>query len=1401
MQKESLLLILMVILLGYIGFAQPAPVVEVQKILVSPSSGVANLGELVNFQIIVTNTVTKNFTSLTISDTYDKGFLDYISAEPAPDFVDEGDGFLGFNDFIARFGKLTPGQSFTISITFRVIHVPAVAPIVNNHVTVSGYDEEQTPFSHDTVTAIVEIIEKCAPDMYESNDTQRDAKEIKVCQPIHAYICPFEDVDFYQVLLENDGYYMFHLYHLPEDYNLFLYDTVEGGPVEESMNSGTTPEKIFIQRKAGATIYIEVRAPQAFSYSTPYYLHVSYMGLRGSDQDIVEPGSNMPVFGQGLPTGSPDTPGQASFYLDTEDPKGFLGSGFVLPDGSFSSSLPLPGDLLGDHTIISNVSIGEQLVAKASWDVRAKIRPIILDCWVDDAWMYTNEGKKPIVNKLVPQEYSLFGETVVDIVCDAYMQTYSDSSAIFQILVESNKFGAPIKAYKRNSIGAALTEIPFVNDGSGQYHVLLTGLSQGMKRQVVFRFRIPPHLSTTDIVDIKAACYEPDWTPIIAVTVPRQIRLISGVSTMVFTTRKTLFRDHNEQQTAHLLGQVYLHSQDNGKFAPKDRKAVIYYVDHYRTESVITNWNNTTVNYSSETNANQAARYIQWLIWDRRYDSVSLDPYFLLLIGNDEQLPMYRLLDPFNAEYKWANKFPGGDKGNPAIRCCLQNYYFTDDFYAYLPGGDVTGGWRDGNVDLRIGRIIGASAQDMEQLYLLGLTESGGTGRAVMASVDGWELGYEPDDNRNGEIKDFINVPARLVSKGMYVKNDGETPRTIDVLSPYPSNWATSFQSAANGGMDLFFIGGHNSYNGASLPYDSFDPSDIPGKYWRFDDDNPIVMIVGCHGGLPVPHVGWAGGVNNSMVYNVIHNGARAYFGASGYSYGSPGSLHHCDWGELFLQYVFYNFIKGTSTSYTLGSAIKFAKNNYPFGIGNNTNLDKKTVTEFNLFGVPWQVLTYPGSGGGLKALASQSKEQLPKALAMEKNLMRSPRKVQKMAAGTYIQQFSVDTASWQVDDLESFQIINFPEGQQKYIPGAPLLPALTAYSIALPPEGKILGIAVDEYTTQTIGDYNIPTIQIDAWTEGGIILSGDTDINYIYPPQIVYSHEGMPSHYLFTVFPVRHNPTSDATVFHEHLRVTVEYEAPIPFGILNFAPDAMIFSSSEIPGFHAEIFNMSDGDLDLSGLLSILDGDTLTTITETGMNFHILSGTIYPVTSSAGIALPQGEYIARLKVSESMGSEVRAESEFSVDTAYLSNLSGAYLFSSEEVSFSLNATNLTNNVGVLSLAFKIFQDESLPIDTVHLATAALNPENTKVISDVWKPDAGTSGTFTMETVSTFDGKPLNSLKTTFRVYTHQSLLDALLDHLLGKKELPITDRDVADFNKDFMLDISDVVAIMKAMP
>jgi len=1375
-------------------FAQGAPEVVLQKIRVSPLSDSVKVGELVNFQIIVSNTGKLKFISLQVTDTYNKSFMEYVSAQPEPDSIDTDQGFISWNNLVQQFGPLSPGQSLTLSITFKAIAISATAPAIDT-ATISGYDENSNPLTHAPVSVYVNIAQSCALDIYEPNGSVKNAASITVGARIRAYICPIGDVDYYSCVLQEPGNYMCKLSSLPDDFNLYVYDNA-GGLIGQSTNTGTTPEMVPIQVEKSLNIIILVSGVRTFSYDKPYILEVSHSEVGGGGQIRIPPGGLFPMFGSGLPTGSPRMPAQAMFYLDNVAPGNLLGTGNVLPDGRLACTVPIPDDVSGDHSIITDVVKGNDVLGEFRTDVMFQLPDVNFDLWIDDAWMY-RDGEKPVVNKIVKKSYGFCGYTKVDVVCKISPELFKEDSALVQVKIEGDMLNSPDQAFVRSGFGGVLTPVTFYNDLGGKYHVQVDGIQEG-NTQVVFRFHIPPTLSAPDYISVWGSAYKTDWTLLSEITKPRLIHLVKGASVMVLANRNTLFRDFDETDVAHFLGKVYQHSQSSGKYAPRDQRAIIYYVDQYWQNTSVVNWDNSTVDYTSETSANYVSILVKYVLLEN-YNSFEDTPVsFILILGNDEQIPMYRLKDPSNEEDDWAENFPGGDKGNPAIRCCLEDYYLTDDYYAYISGGPVAGDWKTGNLDLRCGRIIGDSVQDMEQLYLSGLMEEGHSYRAVMASVSGWELGYVPDDPNIPSYPDFINVPARLVNHGIQAFNDTETPQTIDVLS-YPASWATGFQNAANAGMDIFFIGGHDSYTKAVIPQDDFDPSDIPSKYTRFDDDHPIVMIVGCHGGLPVPNIGWGGGVNHSMVYSVIHNGARAYFGASGFSYGSPGSLYRCLWAELFNQYLFYYLLQGTNNTHTLGTAIRKAKDYYPFGVGSKDYYDKKTVTEYNLFGVPWQIQRYPYYIAASKPPAAQRKSEMPAPLAKEMKLMLAPHKVTKLASNTYQQQFIVDIASWEAKTMEGFDIIEIPDGLQQYIPDAPLLPALTKYSIALPQGGKIISVTVDDYTTQSIGQFNIPTVLLGPWTTTGLTLSDETKINEIYPPDIARYHEGGEGHYLFSVFPVRHNPTTNETIFHDHMRVTITYEAPAPYGILNFIADDAIFSNSSYPSFSAQVFNMGDTSQNLNGTLTIKDEDANPLLPQTNLSLNLAPGTIYNLSVSYSDLLAEGVYDGELSISNAVDAPSTATTNFSVAKAYLSGLSALYSIKDNKATFSVNVTNLTKEPGSVYLNFLVSKEDDTPTSTIETNGLIVNGESSEVISGTWIPDTITSGTFNVEAVASFDDAPLDSIKIPFNIYQYPDLLEALLSHLMGRKELPLTDRVLADVNQDGLLDVADVVAIIEA--
>ncbi|MCB2153240.1 DUF11 domain-containing protein [bacterium] len=1312
-----------------------ATTVVVDKSLVSPADGEAVIGELVNFQISISNSGPQTVMSLSLTDLCNPAYLEYVSASLPPDIGNAEIGEFVWNDLTEAFGDLEVGDVATLSMTFRAVGVSAVAPAMNT-AEVQGFDDQQEAISARPDTVTVNVIQACADDSWEPNGPNNLAS-IPTGDPIEAYICPAADLDYYNVDLDEAGTWSVRLYDLPQDYNLYVY----GGPdlLGSSENPGTASEQVTVTVRSAQSLTVVVDGGRNFSYTEPYHLKVVKARAVLRDTDDFAPGEVSNFLFRDLPTGSPGEPAWGSLYLDSISPENLLGQAPVLPDGRLVTAARIPVGTAGAHKVVAEVKAGSQELGVADYDIHVTVPKVKLRLWIDDAWLHNGSYHYPVVNKVRHPDFGDFGATIVEVCCSVEPKYYSESTARVEISVADDKLGAPEFVCRRNGFGGSTVNVPFVDEGGGAYSAVTNIDETVYDQQLIFRFRMPSTLAEQELVNVTAKVYSPSDEELVWFKFPRQIRNLLGCQTVLFVNRNTMFRDHNDADVAELLANLYIHSEDWWGAAPRDWRAVIYYIDQYRDENVVRNWNNSTISYASEFVANEGARLNhQFMI--NRFIFYTPKPEYVLIVGNDEQFPFYRLADPVDEEKDWIDD----GAGNPAMTTCLNSYYLTDDFYADWFMGSVGGLWQEGNVDLKVGRIIGDSAEDMLQLYLAGLNVNGHTGRAVMASVDGWELGYEPHPSSppGYGYPDLISVPGSLGSRGIQVFNDTESPRTIDVLEPYPSGWASSFQAASNGGMDLFFIGGHNGYRGATIPEDSFGPADIPSKYHRFDDDNPLVMIVGCHGGLPVPHLGWPGGASNSMVYNVIHNGARAYYGASGFSYGSPGNLHSCKWGELLIQYNFYYFLSAGYQSRTLGYALQRGKINFPFGVGNNTQLDRKTVTEFNLFGIPWQNLDYPGG----PSRAKTAENFMPDSLKRERQLMIKPRRITRVADNVYQQTFNVQTPSWQQQDFEGFDTITIADGQQQAIPDAPLLPAITKHSIALPSDGKILSLEASVATTTTIGQFNIPTVQVDAWTRSGIHYTADTNIDSLYPSQIAWSHEGEQNHHLISVFPMRHNPTTDETLWYPNIDVTVTYEAPVPFGILDFLPDEANITAGQTPSFSARVFNMGDTTVMLDGTLAVTDDATSDGFSTKTLSLSLAPGTIYDLQSSMAGVPGVGQYTATLSLSDGMNGDVTAQTAFSVVTTQLTNLKASWSPEERKSYLSVDIENPSDQQKLLTLAFVVTDSEGVWLETIYVDPVSIGAGEKVNVEGPWNPAQISGGTYKIQAVGALDGTPVNTI-------------------------------------------------------
>jgi uncharacterized repeat protein (TIGR01451 family) len=88
----------------------------VSKDLAEPMDGIAEMGETVVFTVNITNTGGSSLLTVPLNDTYDPSKLDYVSASPSPDGVNETLGVLLWGDLTGG-GVLLPGGSLLVNIT------------------------------------------------------------------------------------------------------------------------------------------------------------------------------------------------------------------------------------------------------------------------------------------------------------------------------------------------------------------------------------------------------------------------------------------------------------------------------------------------------------------------------------------------------------------------------------------------------------------------------------------------------------------------------------------------------------------------------------------------------------------------------------------------------------------------------------------------------------------------------------------------------------------------------------------------------------------------------------------------------------------------------------------------------------------------------------------------------------------------------------------------------------------------------------------------------------------------------------------------------------------------------------------------------------------------------------
>ncbi len=226
--------------------------------------------------------------------------------------------------------------------------------------------------------------------------------------------------------------------------------------------------------------------------------------------------------------------------------------------------------------------------------------------------------------------------------------------------------GTPFHVWLREGAAGDLTEISYDNLGGGRYRVnvdlnavtVYPGFTLYYYRQIVWHFVIPSSTTPQNVsltAQIDRPCVDPYANGLIRILSPGSVR------SLMVTNRQLLYDNYSTGQVTSLLQRLFTEAQ--GFPSSTSPTSVIYYVERYN--SLARNWDNTTVDYTSEATANVVPNAVDDLIEDwvddaTKYNTITLPvigsftypvsmPGYLLIVGDDHIIPFYRNYDTYTA--------------------------------------------------------------------------------------------------------------------------------------------------------------------------------------------------------------------------------------------------------------------------------------------------------------------------------------------------------------------------------------------------------------------------------------------------------------------------------------------------------------------------------------------------------------------------------------------------------------------------------------------------------------------------------------------------------------------------------------------------------------------------------
>lgn len=890
----------------------------------------------------------------------------------------------------------------------------------------------------------------------------------------------------------------------------------------------------------------------------------------------------------------------------------------------------------------------------------------------------------------------------------AYMPTVT-------LQIPSDMFGLPTTAFTRDlPNNEGVQSVQYENLGNGNYQInatlkVLDAYQSDFYKEIVWRFQIPESATPQNNIELDATVAV-SGLAIAHPTDQVKLDIINWGTSIVVTNRQLLFDEYgdngNWRDVSLLLEEVYK-SLDFWW-------GEVFYVDHYDID-----WNQGTDENAANTVADDIDDLLEtWYVQlTEERDGVSLEPMFLVVAGGDETIPFYRMDDDdYEALGCWLwfttceEDIGPNNTQDPVLNAYEDNYFLSDNVYADVGGGKSD--WEKGNLELAIGRIVGATANDMRTFLVDGYLKTEPLTGTVLMSIDG---------SQTPKMESALN--AKNVT--IWGLND---PDMVD-----NNDWTRQqFLNAWQKDYQIFYYGGHGSYDAfpGTDDWEWWERIEMPQlPQGHIAENHPLLVADACNLGVPTPQSG-ARTSADSVMYKLANLGMAGMVVSTGLSSFDAGG--GTAYGEEFVNSYIANLIDGGQYSNWFGQAFLDAKKNYNHGWLWDKS-DKKTMLEYVYYGLPWSFMETPYNPAAteLTALEAPSYDTsfaVPQAIGV--------------MANSYSKVFTTTVSTYRFTPTNGFELLEIPGADYLYTYQEPVLPYILT-TLNLPPSATVSDIQLISQQSTALGQHNIPAADPATQYHPTTGYTSTMSVSGDYPPT-GYAYEV--SNYSdrtevrIAVAPAIFNVETQDVTLHDVTVLQINYEAEEPILVhnLTFAPE---YRGDEAIDATAIVENVGVAAKTLTATLNIYDGMGVLAGTLTTSPFTVGAGKAYELPMSWTGSLSHGGYNTTLAVYEGGSKLAVAPGSFSVS-------SGAV------TAFDVPPTIKSGEYGNLSLAFTNYKNSTVNVtsdiyvyDKYGIQRAKLLQRNFDVAPNSegttdwwWNPGNLSSGSYTVEAVVTVDG-------------------------------------------------------------